>query len=430
MPGGPPVAPSSRSWLGVAREILGAGSATLPTNTIPSDPKSFSPEDTPKFLPDEAIRGSMAMLFNEILGPEDATFSFGGPNFLDTHGFWLDNIFGDLSTIGTSPANPTSLSGSVATLAVGGTLATVASATGYTNGASVQIDSGNISEVVVLSAAPSGSLLTFGNNPLRFAHASGATVSTVGSPYQHTFSLLNQTLGYGGVAGAQPPTHSITDNTNLNYSGTPGTNTSGARIYPGAAVSEISFTGNAEQLLDVKVSGNSWPSMPAGTTPTNTISAVIPIANWRGQFYIGGTSASNLVTDLGEWAVTVKRELKVYWTVQGTPVPFIIARGPLSATWALNFTTEPDEQPLAYMLYSQGYNWLHFFMTNSYSGGSVITLNINSHACQAVKAKPTRGDILIGFDDQFEAVANSADAGGSGGLSPIQVQITNQLPTY
>lgn len=426
--GGPPVAPSSRSWLGVARE-LEAAQATLPTNTIPSDPKSYSPEDTPKFLPDEAIRGSMAMLFNEILGPEDATFSFGGPNFLDVHGFWLDNVFGDLSTVGTSPANGTNLGGSIATLAVGGTQCTVVSATGYTNGASVQIDSGNISEVVVLSSAPSGTLLTFGNNPLRFAHATGATVTTVSSPYQHTFSLLNQNLGYGGVAGAQPPTHSITDNTNLNYSGTPGTNTSGARIYPGAAVSEISFTGNSEQLLDVKVSGNSFPSQPAGTLPTNTISAVIPVANWRGTFYIDGTAPTNQVTQLGEWNVSVKRELKVYWTVQGTPAPYIIARGPLSATWGLNWTTPSDETALNLMLV-QGYHWLHFFLTNNYSGGSAITLEINSRSAQATKAKPTRGDILVGFDDSFEAVANASDAGGSGGLSPIQIRLTNQLATY
>ena len=61
-----------------------------PTNTVPVDAKSLAPEDMPKFLPDEAIRGSMAMLYNEIIGPDDATFSFGGPNFLDVHGFFLD----------------------------------------------------------------------------------------------------------------------------------------------------------------------------------------------------------------------------------------------------------------------------------------------------------------------------------------------------
>ena len=68
MPGGPFVAPSSRTWLGVAREIT-AGTALLPTNTIPQSVREYSLEDTPKFLPDDAIRGSLAMRYADILGP-------------------------------------------------------------------------------------------------------------------------------------------------------------------------------------------------------------------------------------------------------------------------------------------------------------------------------------------------------------------------
>ena len=238
--GGPPVAPSVRSFLGVARELF-MGTAVGPTNTIPVDKGSYAPEDMPKFLPDEALRGNMAGLYNEIIGPADASFSFGGPNFLDVHGFMLDNLFGDLSTTGSSGASGTTLSGTAATLAIGGTQCTVASVTGYAAGSAVMIDSGSVAEVVVLSAAPSGTVLTFGNNPLRFPHQAGASVFTVSAPFVHKFALLNSQLGYGGVAGAQPPTHTLTDNTNLNYAGSPGTNTSGARAYPGAAVSEVSI---------------------------------------------------------------------------------------------------------------------------------------------------------------------------------------------
>ena len=53
------------------------------------DKGSYAPEDMPKFLPDEALRGVMGGLFNDIIGPADASFSFGGPNFLDIHGFML-----------------------------------------------------------------------------------------------------------------------------------------------------------------------------------------------------------------------------------------------------------------------------------------------------------------------------------------------------
>ena len=103
------IAPSSKSWLGVGRELVTGLSPVLPTNTIPLDMSSYQPEDTPKFLHDEAIRGVMAQLYNDILGVEDATFSFGGPMFLDVGGFWIDNTFGDLSTTGTSASSTTTV---------------------------------------------------------------------------------------------------------------------------------------------------------------------------------------------------------------------------------------------------------------------------------------------------------------------------------
>lgn len=426
--GGPPVAPSVRSWLGVGRELT-MGTAVLPTNTLPVDKGSYSPEDMPKFLPDEALRGSMAGLYNEVIGPADASFSFGGPNFLDIHGFMLDNLFGDLSTTGSSPASGASLSGSVATLAIGGTQATLNSVSGYGSGATVQIDSGSVAEVVVLSAAPSGTLITFGNYPLRFPHNSGATVSVVSSPFTHKFALLNSQLGYGGVAGAQPPTHTLTDNTNLNYAGTPGTNTSGARAYPGAAVGEISLKGNSEQLLTVSFSGNSFLSQPASATPTNVISNVAPVANWRAQIFIGGTAPANQVTTIGEWSVSMKRTLQVYWNVQGIQNPFIIARGPLASTVDLNFATPADETPLQYME-SLGYQLIYIVLTGPGSGGSVVSLVWQGHSCQAVKSKPGRSAVLMDFADSFEAVSNSTDVGGSGGLGPCTVTLTNQIASY
>lgn len=405
------------------------GTAVLPTNTLPVDARSYAPEDMPKFLPDNALRGVMGGLFNMIIGPEDATFSFGGPNFLDVHGYMFDNLFGDLSTTGSSAANSTTLSGTLATLAVGGTQATLTSASGYGSGATVQIDTGPVAEVVVLSAAASGTLITFGNYPLRFPHSSGATVATVSAPFTHKFALLNSALGYGGVAGAQPPTHTLTDNTNLNYSGTPGTNTSGARAYPSACLSQITLTGQAEQLLDIKFQGNSFISQPASAVPTNVVSAVVPVANWRGQIYIGGTAPGNLVTDIGEWAVTIKRQLEVYWNVNGQQNPDIIARGNLDSTVELSFATPGDETPLQYME-NLGYQWIYIVLQGPGSAGSAVSLTWQAHAAQAVKAKPGRSKTLLDFADTFDCVYNANDIGGSGGLGPCTVTVVNQVPSY
>ena len=423
--GGPSVAPSARSWLGVARELT-VGTPVSPTNTIPMDAKSYSPEDTPKFLPDEAIRGSMAMLYEDIIGPADATFSFGGPAFLDTHGFFLDNIFGDLSTTGTvSAGTSTSFSGSPA---VGATVATVGNGTTFTVGQNVQIDTGSVAEVVTLTATASTSI-GFGNNPLRFAHGASGTVFTVVAPFTHNFALLNSQLGYGGVPGAQPPTLTLTDNTNLNYGGTPGTNTSGARAYPSSCVSAVDISGNVEQLLDFKVTGNSWVSIPAAVTPTNTISNIIPQANWKSQLYIGGTAPANLITTNGEWAVNIKRQLQVYWTSQGTISPFIIARGPLSASLSMKFTAPADETPLSYMLY-QGPLWVHIALNSGNTGGTALSMTLDLNTVQFTKAKPGRSAVLMDFDDTAEAIANTTNVGGTGGLGPVKVQLVNQLPTY
>jgi hypothetical protein len=424
--GGPFVAPSSRTWLGVARELY-AGTAVMPTNTIPQSVREYNLEDTPKFLPDEAIRGSLAMRYADILGPEDASFSFGGPMFLDSHGFFLDNVFGDLSTTGSNPGNPTSLSGSVATLAIGGTQCTVVSATGYAAGSVVSIDAGNITEVVTL-ASVSGTLLTF-NYPLRFPHASGATVTTVNAPYTHTFALYNSNLGYGGVAGGQPPTHTLTDYTLLNYAGSPGTNTSSARQYAYACVQGFDLTGNAEQLLQVRVSGNSWISVPAPSSPTNTVSTVAPNAAWQSQVFIGGTAPTNQVTTIGDWAINLKRTLQVYWTTQGSAQPFVIGRGPLDCTGSMNFVTPQDESALNYML-NNTQPQVRIVLDNGVVGAGHLRVQFDAQQLAFVKAKIDRSAVMVAYNDSWESVANSTNVGGSGGLGPCTFTIVNSVPNY
>src|SRR6185312_7863847 len=138
--GGPNIYPGVLSWLGMARELT-VGTPLAPVITHPLNQAEFEPEDTPHFLDDKAIRGSMTDLFYKTLGVENATFSFGGPNFLDSHGYFFDNVFGDLSTVGSSLANPATTSGA---LAVGATNMTLAAAppSQYTANAVIQIGSG------------------------------------------------------------------------------------------------------------------------------------------------------------------------------------------------------------------------------------------------------------------------------------------------
>lgn len=401
------VAPSSKSWLGVGRELIPGLGPVLPTNTIPLEMSSYQPEDTPKFLHDEAIRGVMASLYNDILGVEDATFSFGGPMFMDVGGFWIDNTFGDLSTTGSTPTSSTT---TTTVGSVGATTVTLTSGSGYSSSSIVQLGTGSIAEVVVLTAVAGGTI-TFTNNPLRFTHGTPSAASIVAAPFTHKWAILNSGSG-------QPPTQTLTDYTSLTAS-------VGARAYPSACVSQLDFTGNSEQLLMQKVSGNSWLSIPAVSTPTNTTAFTIPQPNWLSTVSIGGTPAYNI----GEWTVSVKRMLQVYWTAQNAQTPYIIARGGLNISGGLNFTVASSESPLTQMLAGAPLA-ISIALSNGLSGASLLSMTITTTASVFEKSKPTRNAVLIGYDNTYECVANTTDVGGSGGIGPGTITLTNSIPTY
>ena len=101
----------------------------LPANTVPIS-GTYEPEDTPAFLRDTNLRAVQAGLFGETLGPQSSTFSFSGLAFLDVDGFWLDNVFGDLSTtssgtLGTAQALTNALNAGDTSLAVAVSLGAV-----------------------------------------------------------------------------------------------------------------------------------------------------------------------------------------------------------------------------------------------------------------------------------------------------------------
>jgi hypothetical protein len=407
---------SSKSFLNASRELVaGTPVTTTPGFTLPMDKGSYSPEDTPKFLPDEAIRGVMAMLYNDIIGVEDATFSFGGPVFMDDIGLWSDNAFGDMSTtisggtLGTAEALTGATAVGATTLTVGTSIGTV------TAGSLIYIVDAATGNEVVIATNTSGTSPTFTNTPLRFAHSTSATAALVtsqtGMNFSHKWAILNSGTG-------QPPTQALTDWTGL-------TSSVGARTYPSACVSQLDFTGNVEGLLMYKVSGNSWLSAPAGATPSPATSFVKPQAAWESTVSVGGSQVYSVTS----WTASIKRTLKVYWTAGNSQTPYVIARGGLGATYGLNFGVPSDESPLSNML-TAGPQALVLTTSNGLSGSSLLSLTITSTTAQTVKSKPTRNDVLVGYDNSLEAVANTTDVGGSGGIGPATVTVVNNTPCY
>jgi hypothetical protein len=435
--GGPNIYPGVLSWLGIARELT-VGTPLVPVITHPLNLSEFEPEDTPKFLDDKAIRGSMTDLFYKTLGVESATFSFGGPNFLDSHGYFFDNVFGDLSTVGSSLANPSTTSG---VLPVGSTNMTLAAAppAAYTANATIQIDTGSVAEVVVISSTAASNVVNFVNNPLRFTHPTAKTVQTAGTPFTHKFAALNSPLGYGGAYGAQPPTHTFTDVTNIvnvftsaTY-GTAPSNAFGARMYPSAALSSLDFSGNAEQLLNIKMAGQSWQSVAAGTAVTNVTTNSRPIPNWNSTVVIAGNTVSSTgaYAGIGNFSLSAKRGLQAYWIVAGTQTPYVIGRGPLTMDGQIEWTPTNSETPLDLMLLNAQ---APVSITVSNSGipnsGTPFTLTFTMSQVANIKSKIMRSGQLIGYGNSYESVANSTDVGGSGGLGPGTITLTNNTPTY
>jgi hypothetical protein len=413
MPGPVFIAPSTRTFLNLQRElVVGTPVTTTPLATMPLDQNDYNPEDTPKFLPDEAIRGVMTPLFNEIRGVQNATFSLGGPVFLDIEGFMLDNAFGDMSstsngTLGTAPTIGSAI-------AVGATQLTAGSSLGaVTTGSVIQIGDGAASEIVLATAGSTGTNILFANTPTRFAHTTSATAAlqTVDSGYTHKYAILN-------TGNGQPPTHSMIDYTAL-------TPSVGARTYPSFCVGQLDFSGNTEQMLMRKISGESWQSAAAAGTPTAATQFVLPQANWRSTVTIGGTP----INDIGNWSCSIKRKLQTYWTATNTQTPYIIARGGLTMTYMMDWTVAENETALTEMLTS-GYLSVVIALDNGLSGTNHLNITITSTTAQAVKSKPERTAVLVGYGNQMEAVANSTDVGGSGGIGPGTVSIINNQATY
>ena len=453
--GTPNVYPSVLSQLGVAREFT-AGTAVSPTVIHPVEQNNYEPEDMPKFLDDKAIRGSMTDLFYKTLGVESSSFSFGGPNFLDTHGYFMDNIFGDLSTTCNTLTTPATVSGTIPVGAVQFTLGSAPPA-GWTAGAYIQMGTAltantpacYANEVLLISSTAPSNVINILTTPVRLAHPSvvaGSTVagSTVGNlatgtVFTHRFAPLNSALGYGGAYGAQPPTHTFTDVTNIvnlftnaTY-GTAPSNTFGARAYPSGVLKTMDFSGNAEQLLNVKMAGDAWLSTVSSAAVTAQPTNSRPIPNWNTTVVIAGNtvSSSGAFSGIGEFNLSVKRATQTYWIVAGTQTPFIIGRGPITMDGTVQWDPTNTETPLDLMLLNAQ---APMSITTTNSGipnsGTPFTLTFTMSQVANIKSKIMRSKLLIGYGNSYEAVANSIDIGGSGGLSPGSITLVNATPTY
>jgi hypothetical protein len=233
----------------------------------------------------------------------------------------------------------------------------------------------------------------------------------VTGPYTYAWSLLNS-------GGGQPATHTLTHS-----AGT--TATSGARQYPGFCLSQMNLKFNAEStLLEWDGQGTSWPSVAAGSAPTPNPTTILPVAAWKTKIGIGGpATGGTLINTVTDGEVDIVRELQPTFTATGVQTPYSIVRGGLSVNGKLNFGAVSDESALLYML-NNTQPQVQIVSSNGAAGTNLIVIQIDIQVAAFTAAAIDTSHPAIGYQNSFEAVFNTTNAGGSGGMSPAKVSVT------
>jgi hypothetical protein len=333
----PPFYPVVAQFDGVAVETE-AGTPVAMSATVPlTAPLGW--QDKPLYITDKGMRGSMTDEYGEVQGVMICDVGgMQGNVLVDTFGYLLANILGDVAETGTT------------------------------------------------------------------------------APYQHEFALMNPASGNSYTA--QPVT-----NTWTHYDGV--TPSVGARQIPGLCLSQLEISWEyATKLLTWTAKGTGWESVAAGSRPSPSPSSVKPDASWIGQFAVGGTVMSDSVTNLETAKITINRELEVEYTGNGSQNPLGIARAGLTVETAYTFIAQDltyytdvmsNTQPQIQAIFSTG------------TGASLQSLQIDMQQNALVVPKPNAGKKMARWDITGKGIANTTNAGATGGDSPLMVTLKNAV---
>lgn len=243
----------------------------------------------------------------------------------------------------------------------------------------------------------------------------GDLTTTPGTPNLHAFSVLN-------TGSAQPGSLTLAD-----WEGPPAS--SQTRVWPGFCLSELTLKGNAASTF-IEWSGKAmgWLSSVAGAAQTSAPTTVAPIAAWRTKLGVGGPAAGGtLISYMDEWEVTISRKISVEFTAQNSQNPFFIQRGPIDVTGSLHFSKPPDEVIAITPLLTNTQPQVQIVATNGGVGAGLLSVQLDMQTTAWDTSKINRGDEAVGYDTTFKALANTTNAGASGGYSPLKASIQNSV---
>jgi len=176
--------------------------------------------------------------------------------------------------------------------------------------------------------------------------------------------------------------------------------------------------------VQYKAKGQAWGSSIVAATPVAAPSSVPPFAAWRALLGIGGpASGGTLVANVSQATFSLKRKLDLIYTFSNQQQPYVIQRGSMTAEGKATFIAT-NESPLLTML-AGTVQPLQLKLDNGVVGAGQRAITIDMAQCVYEKVKTEDGKEATMFMVDFDGIANSTNAGATGGLSPIEFTIIN-----
>jgi hypothetical protein len=224
------------------------------------------------------------------------------------------------------------------------------------------------------------------------------------APYSHAVSLQNSASG-------QPPSYTLVDSNGLE-----------SNSYAGTIVTDLDIKLSSTALCEYTTTLMSQ-SFASGAVGSPSYGTLPPVPAYKVVATLGGT-LSPRNTDA---EIIIKRTGDPIFTLNNTTGAYqIFAAGDLEVTGKLMQVYEVST------LRDQ-------FRAGTYSsvdlavsiGAGATSQGLTLHATNAYldKADVVRGKSYVELQVDFTAIANSTDAGASGGLSPLKATLVNAIPT-
>lgn len=419
MPATPTTFASDLTYAGLAPETV-QGTPVTPSATILLN-KDPAAKDNQVYLEDMGTRNAMAEVYGAVQGPLSGDVQLDGDVRTDTIGYLLGNILGDWTATGTANGASTTLS---AQANVGAT--SISTAASIPASSIIQIGTGATAEIFTTGTPTGTGPYTIplagtsgirGNGALVYQHAVSQVVQPLQTPYTYQFALQNAGVTQSQLQTAQAHSLTVTD-----WSGV--TASTGARAYPGAMLSDLSFTIDPTKLLTFSAKATTWGSVAAASTPAVTISGLGPQAAWTAAVGIGGpASGGTLVNNVQNLSVSLTRKLKLYPTLSAKN-PYIIRQGKFGITGKFSLVAADESALTNYLTNVQPQ--LQVVMSTG-SGATTQKLQFDLQQVYYKTSSINRSSEAVGFDVDFTGIANTTNIGASGGFSPCLVTIQNAV---